>query len=106
MLDEPRISRIGYFITIGLLAVCVMFLGYKVGSHEGDMKAIGIEKNYAEAERDSSAEALKICIEHVEYYEVMFSRALQTIEDGMVFLEKDTLIIPPQPPQAETKQAT
>jgi len=97
MLEKTTIARIGYFIVIGLLATCIMFLGYKVGSHEGDMKALGIEKEYTRTENEDLKETLKSYVGYVEYYRQMFSRGLITREDGMIFVEKNTLIIPPEP---------
>jgi len=97
MLEKETISRVGYFIVIGLLATCVMFLGYKIGSHEGNMKAIGIEKKYAETENKDLKESLKAYAGYVEYYRQMFSRGFMVDKEGTIFLKKGTIVIPPAP---------
>lgn len=95
MLDNQIPSRLGYFIVIGVLVGAVIFLGYKLGVSEGDIRTANIVRKWTAGENETLKELNKKYIEALQYYQGLLSKAYTLTKDMTLMLKKDTLIIPP-----------
>jgi len=95
MLNHNSPSRLGYFIVIALLGIAIAYFCIRVGIYEGDIRAVNIEKNWAEGENKTLKEREKQYIEALTYYQNLVRNARQLQQDSTVNLPKGTIIIPP-----------
>jgi len=95
MLEDNSFSRLGYFIVIGLLVISAVYMSYKIGAHEGDMRALRIDRSFILGERDALKEREKQYIEAFQYYQTLLSSGFTLSQDGTLTLKKGTFIIPP-----------
>lgn len=101
MLDNQIPSRLGYFIVIGILVTSVIFLGYKIGVSESDVKVANVVRKWTESENETLKGVNKKYLEALQYYQGFLSKAYTLTQDATLMLKKGTLIIPPATEQPD-----
>jgi hypothetical protein len=104
MLDDAKVSRLGYLVFIGVLLFIIAGLGYQVGIYRGEVKTANTIQSFTEAKNEDLKEQVNEMHQGLIYYQQLLSRAVVMTQDTTVPLKEGTIIIPPQV-ESETQKS-
>jgi len=95
MLEHNSPFHLAPYIIIGLLLASIMYMGYRIGGHEWEMRSSRIQRNWTAGENKTLKELNKNYVEALQYYQALLSKAYTLTKDVTLMLKEGTLVIPP-----------
>lgn len=94
MLEETP-KHLACYVVIGLLVCVSMVLAVKVTSYEGDLRVIGIQRDFDKGVHEELKVQAENYLKGLQFFQELFRRSQTVTKAGLFKLPVGTLIIPP-----------